>query len=251
MKSIAKRTCIKLACALALAVALGGIFAVLGDDPPSASEVIALLTKGNTRFAAGKPEYPHEGAARRAETAQGQHPLATIISCSDSRVPPEIVFDEGIGDLFIIRVIGNIGSVDETGSAEYGVEHLGTPLLLVLGHTKCGAVTAAVNHEKVHGSILPLLSHIHPSVRTARHEHPGLNGDQLIEEAIKTNVFHSIQELFARSRIIRERIHAGKLKVVGAIYDISSGQVNWLGQHPKQSQLLAQAEKKHRAIKHH
>lgn len=250
MESNTKRLSIKLGGALALAIVLGNIIIAFGDDPPSANEVIAILSKGNERFATGKPEYPHEGAARRAETAQEQHPIATIISCSDSRVPPEILFDEGIGDLFIVRVIGNIGSVDETGSAEYGVEHLGTPLLLVLGHTRCGAVTAAVTHAEVHGSIPPLLSHINPSVKTAKHERPGLKGDQLIEEAIKTNVFHSIQELFARSRIIRERIHDGKLKVVGAIYDISSGQVNWLGQHPKQSQLLAQAEKKHRAIKH-
>jgi carbonic anhydrase len=251
MKSTQKRSSIKLIAALGLAVALGGIFTTLGDDLPTASEVIALLSKGNARFAAGKPDYSHEGAARRAETAQGQHPIATIISCSDSRVPPEILFDEGIGDLFIVRVIGNIGSVDETGSAEYGVEHLGTPLLVVLGHTKCGAVTAAVTHAEVHGSIPPLLSHINPSVRTARHEHPELKGDQLIDEAIKTNVFHSIQELFTRSRIIRERIHSGKLKVVGAVYDISSGTVNWLGEHPKQSLLLPKAGKKHRATKQH
>lgn len=245
MQSKTKQPLIKLFGALALAVALGGIFIALGDDPPSANEVIAILSKGNARFAAGKPEYPHEGAARRSETARGQHPIATVISCSDSRVPPEILFDEGIGDLFIVRVIGNIGSVDETGSAEYGVEHLGTPLLVVLGHTQCGAVTAAVTHAEVHGSIPPLLSHINPSVRTARHEHPGLNGDQLIDEAVKTNVFHSIQELFTRSRIIRERIHDGKLKVVGAIYDINSGQVNWLGEHPKQKQILSHAGKAH------
>lgn len=250
MKSPKKRFFFKLAGALGLAVVLGGIVAAFGDGLLSANEIIATLTKGNARFAAGKPEYPHEGVARRAETAQGQHPMATVISCSDSRVPPEIVFDEGIGDLFVIRVIGNIGNVDQTGSAEYGVEHLGTPLLVVLGHTKCGAVTAAVTHTEVHGSIPPLLSHIHPAVRTSRHEHPGLKGDELIEEAIKTNVFHSIQELLARSHIIRERIHNGKLKVVGAIYDLSSGQVNWLGEHPKQSLILAQTNKKHRVALH-
>ncbi len=235
------RSVFKLANAIALL--LGLLIVVFAVQLPSADEAIAILKKGNERFASGKPEYPHEGAARRAETASGQHPIATVISCSDSRVPPELVFDEGIGDLFIVRVIGNIGSVDETGSAEYGVEHLETPLLVVLGHTKCGAVTAAVTHAEVHGSIPPLLAHINPSVRTAKHDHPGLKGDELIAESIKTNVLHSIQELFNRSRIIRQRVGSGKLKVVGAIYDIQSGQVSWLGEHPKQKQLLIQSGK--------
>lgn len=225
------------------ALFFGVLIFAFADQLPSADEVIAILEKGNQRFAAGKPEYPHEGAARRAETSAGQHPIATVISCSDSRVPPELVFDEGIGDLFVIRVIGNIGSVDETGSAEYGVEHLETPLLVILGHTHCGAVTAAVTHTEVHGSIPPLLAHINPSVRTAKHDHPNLKGDELIAEAVKTNVFHSIQELFNRSRIIRHRIGSGKLKVVGAIYDIQSGKVDWLGEHPKQKQLLAPSGK--------
>lgn len=225
----------------AVAALFGLFFIAFADNPPSSNDVLEALTKGNQRFVSGKPEYPRQDAARKAEAAQGQHPIATIISCSDSRVPPELVFDEGIGDLFIIRVIGNIGSLDETGSAEYGTEHLGTPLLVVLGHTKCGAVTAAVNHAEVHGSIPPVLAHINPAVRNAKHDHPSLKGDELIAETIKTNVFHSIQELFNRSSIIRHRVTTGKLKVVGAIYDLGTGQVNWLGEHPKQTQLLAHA----------
>lgn len=229
--------------AIAIAFLTGLLIVAFADQLPSADEVIDILKKGNERFTSGKPEYPHEGAARRAETVAGQHPIATVISCSDSRVPPEILFDEGIGDLFVIRVIGNIGSVDEAGSAEYGVEHLETPLLVILGHTHCGAVTAAVTHAEVHGSIPPLLAHINPSVTTAKRDHPNLKGDELIAEAVKTNVLHSIQELFNRSQIIRHRVSSGKLKVVGAIYDIQSGQVNWLGEHPKQKQLLAKSGK--------
>jgi carbonic anhydrase len=213
-------------------------FIAFADNPPSPNDVLEALAKGNQRFVSGKPEYPHQDTSRKVEATQGQHPIATVISCSDSRVPPELVFDEGIGDLFIIRVIGNIGSLDETGSAEYGTEHLGTPLLVVMGHTKCGAVTAAVTHAEVHGSIPPMLAHINPAVRTAKHDHPKLKGDELIAETIKTNVFHSIQELFNRSSIIRHRVSSGKLKVVGAIYDISNGQVSWLGEHPKQVKLL-------------
>lgn len=216
---------------------------------PQADEVLAVLTKGNARFVGGTPEYPHEGAARRSEVAAGQHPLATVISCSDSRVPPEILFDEGIGDLFIVRVIGNIGGMDETGSAEYGVEHLGTPLLVVLGHSKCGAVMAAVTHAEVHGSIPPVLAHIKPAVWTARHEHPKLKGEALVPATIETNVFHSIAELFNRSAIIRERVRTGKLKVVGALYDIESGRVQWLGTHPQQAGLLKHGER-HMAGQH-
>lgn len=126
------------------------LFIAFGQELPSADEVISILAKGNERFATDHPSYPHEGAARRSEVVSGQRPLATIISCSDSRVPPEILFDEGLGDLFIVRVIGNVSRGDEAGSAEYGVEHLGTPLLVVLGHTGCGAVPVLVNlpHQK-------------------------------------------------------------------------------------------------------
>lgn len=225
-------------------VALFGLaFLTFADNPPSPEDVMSALMKGNERFVAGKPSYPHQDTARKAELALGQHPVATVISCSDSRVPPELIFDEGLGDLFTIRVIGNIGSLDETGSAEYGTEHLGTPLLVVLGHTKCGAVTAAVTHAEVHGSIPPVLAHINPAVRTTKHDYPKLKGDELIAETIQVNVFHSIQELFNRSGIIRHRVSSGKLKVVGALYDINTGRVKWLGEHPRQMQLLAHGHK--------
>jgi len=220
-----------------LALASASHFAK-ADDLPSADAAIALLNEGNRRFATGQPQYPHDGAERRAETSRGQHPFATIVSCSDSRVPPEILFDEGIGDLFVVRVIGNVGSVDETGSAEYGVEHLETPLLVVLGHTNCGAVTAAAMHSEVHGSIPPLLKHIDPAVRVARRDHPHARGDELVAHTVRTNVLHAIEELFQRSRSIRHRVRDGKLKVVGAIYDIETGVVSWLGEHPRQAQLL-------------
>jgi carbonic anhydrase len=224
-------------------VALGLLFGTT-TETPTADEIIAQLKQGNERFASGKPTYPHESLMRRAEVAAGQHPIATVISCSDSRVPPELLFDEGIGDLFLVRVIGNIGGADETGSAEYGVEHLGTPLLVVLGHASCGAVTAAVNHLEVRGSIPPLLAHIQPAVQTARKAHPELKGNDLVPAVVEANVWHSIQELFARSEIIRTKVRSDKLKVVGAIYDLKSGQVNWLGAHPHQATLLAPPKRK-------
>jgi carbonic anhydrase len=212
------------------------------DGVTTADDVLALLKQGNERFATGKPTYPHESLMHRAQVAAGQHPQATVISCSDSRVPPELLFDEGIGDLFIVRVIGNIGGADETGSAEYGVAHLGTPLLVVLGHTRCGAVTAAVTHMEVKGNIPPLLAHIQPAVRTAQKAHHELHGEELIPAAIEANVWHSMEELFKRSSIIRTRVNTGKLKVVGALYDLSSGRVNWLGAHPQEAALLRKAK---------
>jgi carbonic anhydrase len=221
-----------------------GLLIGSSTTPPIADEIIAMLKQGNERFASGKPTYPHESLMRRAEVAAAQHPVATVIACSDSRVPPELLFDEGIGDLFLVRVIGNIGGADETGSAEYGVEHLGTPLLVVLGHSSCGAVTAAVNHMEVRGNIPPLLAHIKPAVQKALKAHPELRGNDLVPAAVEANVLHSMQELFARSEIIRARVRNNKLKVVGAIYDLKSGQVNWLGALPNQAALLASSPKR-------
>jgi carbonic anhydrase len=216
---------------------------VLGAEPPLADQVLAALRQGNARFASGKPTYPHEGPARRAETSLGQHPIATVILCSDSRVPPEILFDEGIGDLFVIRTAGNVGGVDETASAEYAVEHLKTPVLVVLGHTQCGAVTAAVTHAELHGSLPALLTHIKPAVVLAQKQYPNLRGNDLVPRAVYTNVFHTIEEVLRRSRILREHISSGRLKVVGAIYDIKGGQVGWLGCHPQQAALLSRLRK--------
>jgi carbonic anhydrase len=153
-------------------------------------------------------------------------------------VPPEILFDEGLGDRFIVRVIGNVSRGDEAGSAEYGVEHLGTPLLVVLGHTGCGAVTAAVTHAKAHGNVPPLLTYIKPAALTASREHPELKGMDLVPEAVRANVFHSMEGLLIRSEIIRRQVQSGNLKVVGAIYDMNSGRVEWLGSHPRQNQIL-------------
>ncbi|MFP5212513.1 MAG: carbonic anhydrase, partial [Acidobacteriota bacterium] len=168
--------------------------------------------------------------------SEGQHPFVTILSCSDSRVPLEIIFDRGIGDLFIIRVAGNVTDVDEAGSIEYGVDHLGTPLLVVLGHTKCGAVTAVAQGAEVHGNIAPLVENIKPAVAKAKAK--GATGDALVAEAIQNNVYQSIEDLLKSSEAVRMRVRDGKLQIVGAMYDISTGAVTWMGEHPEQKQLL-------------
>lgn len=210
----------------------------------SADAALKLLRDGNARFAAGECQHPHCDKARLIDTDEhGQHPFATIVACSDSRVPVEILFDEGFGDLFVIRVAGNVCDTDEAGSIEYGVGHLGTHLLVVLGHTSCGAVTAVATHAELHGNIPQLVDNIKPAVEVAEHEHPELKGKELIEAAVRTNVWHSIEDLLRVSDETRELITTGKLQVIGAIYDLHSGRVEFMGPHPHQKELLGKAEK--------
>lgn len=204
------------------------------------------LQEGNTRYATDAPLHPRAEASRRNNTAEhGQNPFATVIACSDSRVPVEILFDQGIGDLFVIRVAGNVCDQDEIGSIEYGVDHLGTPLMVVLGHTGCGAVTAVATDAELHGSIPTLVDNIRPAVQRAKAAHPDLHGKDLVPAAVEANVWQSIEDLLRHSPATRERIAAGKLKVVGAIYDLDTGRVKWLGEHPDREKIMAHGDAGH------
>ncbi|GMU22196.1 MAG: hypothetical protein AMXMBFR13_22840 [Phycisphaerae bacterium] len=200
---------------------------------------LTLLQEGNARFATDHAQHPHADAAWRADlAAHGQHPFATVVACSDSRVPVELLFDEGVGDLFVIRVAGNVCDVDEVGSVEYAVAHLGTPLMVVLGHSHCGAVTAVATDARLEGNLPRLLDNILPAVDAAKKAKPHLHGEALIESAVTANVWQAVEDLFRSSEIARDRCKAGELKVVGAIYSLESGKVEWLGEHPRQQQLL-------------
>jgi carbonic anhydrase len=213
----------------------------LAKDQPTVrpDEAIRRLEEGNSRYSQNRSTHPNSDVARRTQTAtDGQHPFATVLACSDSRVPLEIIFDQGIGDVFAIRVAGNVCGVDEMGSVEYGVDHLGTPLLVILGHSQCGAVTAAATGAELHGNVKPLVAKIAPAVSRAQKDHPDLHGKELVPAATETNVWEAIEGLFKGSAITRGCVQSGKLKVVGAIYDVKSGQVKWLGEHPRQKQLL-------------
>lgn len=223
---------------LAALLALAGCTAA--ERPITTSnDAIASLKAGNERFASGVPRHPHEDAARRLETARnGQHPFAAVVGCSDSRVPVEIVLDQGLGDLFVIRIAGNVIATDETGSIEYVVEHLGIPLVVVLGHADCGAVTAVVEGSIEHGSIPDLVSHIAPAVEKVRRAHPNMAKKGIIPLAIEQNVWHSIEDLVQHSEEVRDRIARGSLEVVGAVYDVSTAKVTWLGRHPDEHRLL-------------
>jgi carbonic anhydrase len=209
-------------------------------DAATADEAIRRLTEGNARWVSGKSTSPHTDAAWRRETAEnGQKPFASILTCADSRLPVERVFDQGAGDVFVMRVAGNVSGPHEAGSIEYGAEHLHTPVLVVLGHTQCGAVKAAVGGGHVGGNIDSLLTPIAPAVDRARKLNPGVTEGELLSASVRENVWQSIFDLLKSSDTCRELVHEGKLTVVGAVYDISSGKVEWLGEHPWQAELVA------------
>lgn len=195
----------------------------------SASEALQRLKDGNDRFAAGRSRHSHLGADWLAETAdEGQAPFATVLGCSDSRAGVELLFDAGMSDIFVVRVAGNVVGTHEAGSIEYAVEHLRTPLLVVLGHTRCGAVAAAAKGLPPKGNLRELLAPITPVVEKTRQDHPKADPCELLDRAIEANVWNSIEQLLVRSQAVREAAARGRLRVEGAVYDIHSGQVRWL-----------------------
>jgi carbonic anhydrase len=196
--------------------------------PPTAAGVLKDLTAGNARFASGHAKHPHMDLRRLHEVAAGQHPRAIVLTCSDSRVLPEALFDQGIGDLFVIRVAGNVANNDEIASCEYAVEHFDCPVLIVLGHSSCGAVTAVVNHERVPDDINRLVNHVGEAVERVRKQHPGLKGPELLAVSIQENVLETIEDLKSGCPEIADRVRENKLKLVGAVYTLDTGRVTWL-----------------------
>lgn len=208
--------------------------------PPT--DALARLMDGNDRYRYGESTYPRFDSARRAETAtSGQHPFAAILGCADSRMPVEAIFDQGIGDLFVVRVAGNVAGEDEIGTLEYGVEHLGTGLIVVLGHIKCGAVTAVVDGAHVTPHIAKLVDNIVPAVEATKQQQPDARGARLVRMAIRANVRQSMQDLLTRSDVMAAAVKAGNLQIVGGVYDLQSGAIEWLGEHPQQTAFLGGA----------
>lgn len=187
--------------------------------------VLAELKTGNAHHVRHQYQHPHATVARQRELVAGQHPHAEVLSCADSRVPPEIVFDQGLGDLFVVRVAGNVAADTEIGSLEYGAEHLHIPLLVVLGHESCGAVTAAVEAGETAGHIAALVNLIKPAVDKSR----GMSGDP-VANAVRANVQMVVQQLRSSTPILSERVAEGKLKIVGAVYSLKTGEVTWLSE---------------------
>ena len=219
---------------------------------PEADEVMNKLSEGNERWTSGKTTNPHTDSAWRSEIAKGQHPFVTVLTCADSRLPVERIFDQGAGDVFVVRVAGNVAGGSEVGTIEYGVGHLKTPVLVVMGHTKCGAVAAAAANADVHGKLAELVDRVKPSVERAKRLNPGAAEDEIVAQAIKENVWQTVYDVMKQSSEIREAVENGHVRVVGAICDISTGKVEWMGEHPWQSELMAalrlQAETTHAAV---
>ena len=199
---------------------VAGTAAAAGGPGISTDQTLQKLTDGNRRYVAAKSVHPNQTAARRADVAEGQHPFAVIVSCSDSRVPPEVVFDQGVGDLFVVRVAGHIVDDVALGSIEYAVAHLGAPLIVVLGHERCGAVDAAVKGGEAHGHIGSLVEAIQPAVKKAK----GRPGDAL-DNAVRANVKYVVGKLRSAGPFLDARVRKGALKIVGARYDLDDGKV--------------------------
>jgi carbonic anhydrase len=211
-------------------VALVSAAAAWAQEAAPALSPDAALTKllqGNQRYVRHKEQHPDETLARRKELVSGQHPFAVILSCADSRVPPELVFDEGLGDLFVIRVAGNIVDDAVLGSMEYAIEHLGTKLILVLSHEKCGAVTAAVEGGKAPGHLQTLVAAIQPSVLATAN----LKGDR-IHLCILENARRVARQMRQSEPKLKEAVDRNELKVVAADYALDTGKVTLLEDHP-------------------
>jgi carbonic anhydrase len=199
---------------------LGG---AASQEVPSADAVLAELKAGNAHHASKHYVHPHQTAARQRELAGGQHPHAAILSCADSRVAPEIVFDQGLGDLFDVRVAGNVAGDAEAASLEYAAEHLHCPLIVVMGHQKCGAVSAAVEGGEAPGHLPMLIAAIKPAVDAAA----ALSGDR-VENAVRINVQNVVRQLRDGTPMLSEAAAKGHLRIVGAVYSLDSGSIEWL-----------------------
>lgn len=182
------------------------------------------LKEGNRRFAEGKPSQLRRGKEHRNLVAKAQLPFAIIVGCADSRVPPEIVFDQGLGDLFVVRVAGNVIDDPSLGSIEYAVEHLGSRLIVVLGHERCGAVDAACKGGNPGAHVGSLVNAIRPAVEAARRH----KGDNLLADAVKANVQRVVDQLKGSWPVLGPEVREDHLSVIGGVYDLESGLVEFL-----------------------
>jgi len=214
------------------AILLWGTLALGSGDGSrvTADEALQRLLDGNKRYMESKMRACGEAtAAAREKLARAQKPYAVILSCSDSRVPPEIIFDKGLGEIFVVRVAGNVPDPIVLGSIEYAAEHLGSPLVMVLGHERCGAVTAAVEAEgEPEGNIGAIIKAIAPAVKQAKMEYKGKEKAELVEAAINGNVRLVAANLIKQSSVLEHFVKERKVKVVAAKYDLDDGKVTLL-----------------------
>jgi carbonic anhydrase len=209
---------------LALAILFLVPFVARADEPTAPNlapdAAIRKLQDGNKRFILDQPANRPTFKTQREATAKGQKPFAAILTCADSRVAPELVFNQQIGDLFVCRVAGNISTEENVGSMEFAVEHLGVGLIVIMGHTECGAVKAALSKQKIEGPLGKLVSEIQvgdvPADKSA------------LSVGIRNNVQAGIDRLLKTSPNLNEIVRQGRIRVVGAVYSLETGQVEWL-----------------------
>jgi len=209
---------------------LGAAACALAQEPAQglpADQALAELMAGNQRYVRHREQHPDESMARRKELEAGQHPFAVILGCADSRVSPELLFDQGLGDLFVVRVAGNVVDDAILGSIEYAVEHLDTKLIVVLGHEKCGAVSAAVEGGNAPGHLKALVAAIQPSVDATRND----PGDR-IHNCVVANVRRVAAQIRESEPVLKEAVEKKGLKVIAADYALDTGKVNLLDTHP-------------------
>jgi carbonic anhydrase len=213
--------------AIALAVcALSATTTFVAAAGESGAESLARLKSGNARFVTNASEALPISAPRRTQLAQGQSPFASVLSCADSRVPPEVIFHTGLGDLFVVRAAGHVSDRSVLASLEYGVEHLHTPLLVVMGHESCGAVKAAVETPSS-TSLGPNLDYLLKSIRPAVARTAGQPADIRLRAAILANVEETINQLIETSSILKHLAETQQLTLVGAYYELASGKVHF------------------------
>jgi carbonic anhydrase len=217
----------------ALALTAVYVFRVPADEPakdkpnpeaaPTADEALKRLKEGNARFVAEMPKETEVGSKKRIELAQGQRPIAVMLTCADSRVAPEIIFDKGLGVLFVVRVAGNVGGPEVYASIEYALAELKTPLIVVLGHTSCGAVSAALKgKEQPSDNLKHLVGLIYTGDDLPKDK------DAALDTAVRNNVQQQTRLLTKQSKIIQDFADSGRVRIVPAVYDLKTGVVNWL-----------------------
>ena len=192
------------------------------EQAPSSEQAWQRLQAGNNRFVEEMLERQALGRTRRQELASGQKPFAVVLTCADSRLTPEFIFNQGLGDLFVVRVAGNIADPFVLGSVEYAVEHLHVPLIVLLGHEKCGAVEAALGEEKPMGNLGKLVAEIDVGKDLPAGKEAALAA------AIKNNVRHQTRLLTERSDVIKEHVATSKVRIVSGVYQLATGKVDWL-----------------------
>lgn len=193
------------------------------EKRPTADEALQILLEGNRRFVTGKLEHPNHCEESRHLSAKGQIPIATVLTCADARVPPVDIFDQGIGDIFVVRVAGNIIGFHSLGSIEYAVKHLQTPLVIVMGHSCCGAVGAVASEGKLDGHMASFTAPIQTAIKKVK----TLEGD-LVDNAAKELAKMIAAQIASSEPIICDFVNENKVKVLPAYYDFSTGEVTLL-----------------------